>query len=350
MTSAAKAADVNFDKGVDLSTIIEQATASEVPSAGKAGFSDHQPGDWHGGNFHSYPGPSQHHVRYTRDCHTFNFGASSGGIMSEIANLRSVEYVQECHFVPDPPQPHPNPQPNPNPGGQPNQPGNHGGQPNQPGNHGGPKSIEEAVTTDETTKGMQCNEVPADVFRRTAQLHMQPRQLLPWENDSFEVCMEGPRIDIRARETAYSYSIQEDGHFDVRYELTPQYKLTTAPDRNGMSLAGWAFKDGKFVLSVNDIWAQYYAGEKVAIKVELVKDGFLFFNSSLGEKEFTLDAANSYQLVFAENELTKTKDFVDTRGDVRGPKKFFAKWSFRRIGSVSTQERIDKGSTEKITQ
>jgi hypothetical protein len=330
MTGVAGAADVDFNK-VDLTKTIGQAITLDYPMPGQPGNHHNGPTNWDYNNFNNYYGNHADHVRFSRDCHTFNFGPSSGGMMSELARLESVEYIRVCHYVPDPPPP-----PNPN-GPKPPQPGH------QPGH--GPKSVDETVT-----KGMQCHEVPHDVFRRTAQLSMAPRQLLPWENDSFEVCIEGPRVDIRTRSAAYSYNIAETGQYDVRYQITPQYKVATAPDKNGMSLASWSFKDGKFVLSVNDVWAQYYAGEKVAIKVELVKDGFLFFNSSLGEKEFTLDAANNYQLAFAEGDLTKTKDFVDTRGDMRGPKKFFAKWSFRRIGTVSTQEKVDKGSTEKITQ
>ncbi len=356
MTGAAGAAEVDFDKGVDLAKTIEQAADLKAPFPGQPGFGDHHPGQWDNNNFHNYPGPSQGHVRYTRDCNTFNFGPSAGPMQSEMARLESVEYVQECHYVPDPPPP-PNPnQPNHpggpggQPGGHPGGPGGPGGQPGgHPGGPGGPGGHGPKAADGLQTKGMQCFERPADVFRRTAQLNMAPRQLLPWENDSFEVCIEGPRVDIRTRSAAYSYNIAETGQYDIQYQLTPQYKVATAPDHNGMTLAGWAFKDGKFVLSVNDVWAQYYAGEKVAIKVELIKDGFLFFNTSLGEKEFVLDPANNYQLSFVEGDLAKTKDFVDTRGD-RGPKKFFAKWSFRRVGSVSTQETVDKGSTEKITQ
>lgn len=332
MTGAANAADVDFDKGADISKVIEQAVTLEYPFPGQPGNHHNGPTHWDYNNYNNYHGNHADHVRFTRDCHSFNFGPSAGPMMSEMARLESVEYIRVCHYVPDPPPP-----PHPPKPPQPAQPG----QPGHPGH--GPKEVAE-------TKGMQCHEVPHDVFRRTAQLSMAPRQLLPWENDSFEVCIEGPRVDIRPRSTAYSYNIKETGQYDVRYELTPLYKTATAPDKNGMSLAGWAFKDGKFVLNVSDRWANEYAGEKVLIKVELVKDGFLFFNSSVGEKEFTLDAANAYELAFAEGELTKTKDFVDTSSDLRGPKKFFAKWSFRRIGSISTQEKVDKGSTEKITK
>jgi len=358
MTSAAAAAQLDFDKGVDINKAIESASSVDVKGPGDPGFDHHNPGQWDHNNFHDFHGPSQNHVSYSRDCHTFNFGPSGTGMNSEVAELQSVEYVQECHYVPDPPPPppQPNPGPNPQPGPHPQpgpnpqpNPGPHG--PGGPGHDGhGPKSVDEAANDMAVTKGMQCNTVPGDVFRRTAQLTMAPRQLLPWENDSFEVCAEGPNVEIRTLSAAYSYNIVQSGEYDVRYDLTPLAKIATAPDQNGLSLAEFVFKDGKFVMNINDQWASIYAGEKVAIKVELVKDGFLFFNSSLGSKVFTLDSSNNYSLAFVEGDLTKDKDFVDTSSDVRGPKKYFVKWGFTRVGSISTQDYVNKGSTAKITQ
>ena len=40
---------------------------------------------------------------------------------------------------------------------------------------------------------------------------------------------------------------------------------------------------------------------------------------------------------------------VDSQA-LRGPKKFYVKWGFRRVGSVSTDKYINKGSTDKITK
>ncbi|MDO8803497.1 MAG: hypothetical protein Q7R35_03615 [Elusimicrobiota bacterium] len=325
MTGIAGAADVDFDKGVDVSKAIEQAATLDYPYPGQPGFGNHQPGQWDNNNFYNYPGPYQGHVRYTRDCHTFNFGPSGGSLQSEAVRLESVEYVQECHYVPDPPQPH--------------NPGQPGGHPGGPGHH--PK---EAAAT----KGMQCYERPHDVFRRTAQINIAPRQLLPWERDSFEVCIDGPRMDIRTRSAAYGYNISEIGQYDVRYELTPTYKIATAPDHNGLAAGEFSYADGKFTLKVSEKWAQEYAGEKVAIKVELYKDGFLFFNTFKGDKEFTFDTANGYEMVFAESELNTSKAMMTPEDNTRGPKKFYAKWGFKRIGNISTGEFVKKDATAKI--
>jgi len=358
MTGVANAADMDFDRGVDLSKTIEQAITIDKPYQGQPGYIPHQPGQWDNNNFHNYPGQHQGHVRYTRDCRTFNFGPSAGSIMSDSVRLESVEYIQECHYVPDPPPPphnpgqpgqpgHPGGQPGGHPGG-PGGPGGHGGQPGGPGGHGGQPGGHGPKEVAAQTKGMQCIERPHDVFRRTAQVTMAPRQLLPWENDSFEVCMEGPRMDIRTRSAAYSYNIKELGQYDVRYEITPLYKVATDPDKNGLSAGEFSYAGGKFTFKVSERWAQEYAGEKVAIKVELYKDGFLFFNSFKGDKEFTFDTANGYEMAFAESELNTSKAMMTPEDNTRGPKKYYVKWGFKRLGNVSTGEFVKKDSTEKI--
>jgi hypothetical protein len=321
MTGISKAADVDFNNGVDIQKAVDQAVQRDMPFPGQP-INDY------------YPGPAPYHVRYSRDCHTFNFGPNGGPMLSELAYLESVEYVQECHYIPDPPPP-PNPQPGPHPGPFPGPNGPHG-----------PKAIDVSAVD---SKGMQCYERPADTFRRSVQLSMGARQLLPWENDSFEVCMEGPNVDIRPRSTAYSYGITQSGGYDVRYELTPQYKVTTAPDPNGLNVAAFTYANGKFTFNVSERWGNEYAGNKVAIDIELYKDGFLFFNSYKGKKEFVFDTASGgYSMTFAENELDTSKAVSTPEDNMRGPKKYFLKWSFHRIGNVSTGESVGKGSTDKI--
>ena len=111
-------------------------------------------------------------------------------------------------------------------------------------------------------------------------------------------------------------------------------------------------------VDINDKWASEYAGEKTAVKVELYKDGFWFFDSYKGKKEFTFDAAAGYAISFAEGELDTSKSFgLDndpsksfvpgemTRG---GASKYYLKWGFRRVGKISTDKFVDKDSTNKI--
>ncbi len=109
-----------------------------------------------------------------------------------------------------------------------------------------------------------------------------------------------------------------------------------------------------FVLNVNDRWAHEYNGEQVRIKVELYKDGFLFFDSFKGKKEVTLNSASNYEIIFAENELTKNNEILaEAMKDFnpefnKGSKKYFVKWGFQRVGLISTNDYVNKGKTDKI--
>lgn len=327
----AGAQTVEFDKGVDIKSAIEQAKNTDVKAP--------------------YPYYGPHRVRYSRDCRSFSFGSGGLAQSSNREYLSSTEYIEECRFVPNPPPPPPPPP-------QPQQPkpksadGKKDYYPGQPGyNNDGPNGNYSYPGTQYGQQGTYyCHERMGQTFRATAQLNIAARELFPWESENFEVCMEADRVDFNTRTSPYSYHVDRQGLYDLTFNLTPNYRVPTAPDENGLYSTGWAFRDGKFVLSVGDRWSQYYPGEKVVIKVELIKDGFLFFNSSQGEKEFTFDVANGYELSFVEGDLTKTKDFVDTSGDMRGAKKFFAKWGFKRVGTVSTQDYIKKGDTDKITK
>lgn len=346
--TASAGAEVKFDQGVDVKSAIEQAVNSDVKAP------------------YPYYGPQR--VRFSKECRDFSFGPSGFAQASERAYLSSTEYIEECRFVPKPPPPPPPPpqvnpngpkppQTNPN-GPKPPKPGNPKASdvkdyyPGQPGyNDNGPHgnySYEGHYGNQQGT--WYCHERRGREFRATAQVNVAARQMYPWESERFEVCMEADRVELETRHSPYRYYVDRQGLYDVTFNLTPNYRTPTAPDKEGLYSTAFAFRDGKFVLDVADRWGAEYAGEKVEIKVELMKDGFLFFNSSQGEKTFTFDAARGYQLAFAEGDLQKTADYVDASSDLRGPKKFYVKWGFRRLGSISTNEYMNKGSTDKITK
>ncbi|PKM97823.1 MAG: hypothetical protein CVU79_06310 [Elusimicrobia bacterium HGW-Elusimicrobia-3] len=342
---------MNFDQGVDIKSAIEQAVNSDVKAP------------------YPYYGPQR--VRFSKECRSFSFGPGDFAQASERAYLSSTEYIEECRFVPKPPPPPP-PPPQVNPNGpkppKPPQTNPNGPKPPKPGNPkaadvkdyypGQPGYDDNGPHGNYSYEGhygnqqgtWHCRERRGREFRATAQVNVAPRRMYPWESERFEVCMQADRVELETSHSPYRYYVDRQGLYDVTFNLTPNYRVPTAPDSAGLYSAAFAFRDGKFTLSVNDRWAREYAGEKVTIKVELMKDGFLFFNSSQGEKEFTFDAANNYELAFAEGDLQKTADYADASGDLRGPKKFYVKWGFRRVGSVSTGEYVNKGSTDKITK
>ncbi|MDP2864628.1 MAG: hypothetical protein Q8O90_00095 [Elusimicrobiota bacterium] len=330
--AAQAGAEINFDQGIDVKSVIEQAVNSDLKGP--------------------YPYYGPYRVRYSRECKSFSFGPSAFAQASERAYLNSTEYIEECLFVPNPPVTPPAPNPNnPPKSGQPkayNQPGYPGAYPGNP-NDFGPHGNYSYPGTQYGQQGTwYCHERVSQTFRATAQLNIAPRQLYPWERESFDICMEGNRVELDTRSSPYRYSEHREGMYDITFNLTPNYRTPTAPDSNGLYSTEFSYKEGKFTLRAGDKWAREYAGEKVMVKVELFKDGFLFFNSSKGEKEFTFDAAAGYDLVFAEGDMVQNKDFADDSSDMRGPKKYYVKWGFRRIGGVSNNEYVNKGSTDKI--
>ncbi|MBU2575346.1 MAG: hypothetical protein KKH28_14860 [Elusimicrobia bacterium] len=187
-------------------------------------------------------------------------------------------------------------------------------------------------------------------WNQAGQISIKARKLYPWERESFEICLEGPWMRFYVNEAAYKYSVTAAGNYNTLYTLTPRNKVAMDPDKNGISLAAFTYDAAskKYSLKLGDIWANEYAGEKTAIKVELYKDGFWFFDGFKGEKEFTFDPAAGYEMSFAENELDTSKAVANLDDPNRGAKKYFVKWGFKRVGSISTDDFIKKGKTPKI--
>ncbi|MCG2711209.1 MAG: hypothetical protein L6420_03510 [Elusimicrobia bacterium] len=297
-TGFAGAEIVNFDQGIDTKEIIHHYYD---------GYNDYYTPN--------VPMPMGH-SRYVRDCVRFSFGPSDNDILSEKVRLHSTEYVEHCFTIMQP---------------------------------NGPDHITGPVT--------HCYEVPGQSWRKGAQISIKARKLFPWEKENFEVCLEGPWMRLYTNNTAYEYNINRIGHYDVLFELTPEYKKPMNPDLNGVQLVDFKYNEAtqEYTLKVKDIWAKEYTGEKIMFKVELYKDGWWFFNSYLGKKEITFDSADTYEITFAENALETSVDEgieADFKGIeiIRGAKKYYAKWGFKRIGSISKDKFMKKGETPKITK
>ncbi len=287
---------VNFDQGIDTKEIISQFSENDdffAPAVlGPKGFR-----------------------RYDEDCVRFSFGPSDKDILSQKVRLRSVEYVEECHMVPV------------------------------------------VDGNGNTTYVRQCYERPGNSWSKNAQISIKARKLFPWERDYFEVCLDGPWLRLYIDAAAYEYSANKIGYYDVLYELTPKHKIPMNPDKNGIQFVNFEYNKAAetFTLKVKDIWAKEYAGEKVMFKIDFYKDGWWFFNSYLGKKEITLNTAGDYEITFAEGDLEKKVDAGiedDFKGTeiTKGAKKYYAKWGFSRLGSISKDKFIKKGETPKITK
>lgn len=249
------------------------------------------------------PMPASNRGSYTRDCARFSFGPSDTELLSERVYLRSTEYVTECHTVMVP----------------------------------GPNGT--------MVPSQQCYERPGMTWHQTGQIKIEPRKLLAWERESLEICLNGPWLDLYANAVAYKYSAKRVGNYDTLFVLTPKEKVAMRPDEDGLSAGEFSYADGKYTFKVNDKWAKEYAGEKTAITVELFKDNPNWFDSSKGSKEFTFDAAESYTLTFSQDDLVKAQP---EREEIRGSKKFYVKWGFKRVGVISKDNFVKKGETPSI--
>ncbi|MBI4655113.1 MAG: hypothetical protein HY746_00045 [Elusimicrobia bacterium] len=281
-------AEVNFDQGIDLKSAVNQAVDSQVIVPEE--------------KYVNIPG----HTRYTRDCARFSFGPSDIDITSEKVWLHSQEYVTECYTTT---VPGPNGQPIPH---------------------------------------QYCYERPGMSWREKVQMNIKQRKLYPWERESFEICLEGPWTDLYVDEAAYKYTVRRIGNYDTLFELSPQHKIAMKPDLNGINMVELAYdpETKKYKFAAKDEWAKEYSGEKTAIKVELYKSVQNWFDTFKGEKEFTFDAASLYEMSFTEKDLEQPQN--DNPAFDRGPKKYYLKWGFKRIGSISKNTFMKKGKTIEV--
>ncbi|MDO8805218.1 MAG: hypothetical protein Q7R35_12380 [Elusimicrobiota bacterium] len=243
---------------------------------------------------------------YSRDCARFSFGPSATALVSEKVWLRSTEYVTECHTV------------------------------MQPGPNGTMIPVQ------------NCYDRPGMSWSQAGQIKIEPRALLPWERESFEICMQGPWLDLYVNAAGYKYTARREGNYDTLFVLTPLNKIAMKADENGLSAGTFSYADGKYTFTVNDKWAKEYAGDKVAIKLDLYKDNPNWFDGYKGSKEFTFNAAEGYKMVFAASDMEQPEAPDTNREEVRGSKKFYVKWGFKRVGAVSKDNFVKKGETPSI--
>jgi len=242
--------------------------------------------------------------RYTRDCARFSFGPDAGDITSDKVWLHSMEYVQECNTV------------------------------MQPGPNGTPVPVQ------------SCYERPGMSWNQTAQIKMAARKLWPWERESFDVCLDGPWMDLYVNEAGYKYSVNRAGDYDTLFTLAPLQKVALDPDANGLNMGAFYYVKGLYTFGVNDSWAKEYAWEKVVIHIELFKDNPFWFDSSQGSKDFTFDTREGYTMYFSVKDL-ESKGPAEP-ADTRGASKFYLKWSFKRVGAISADTFMKKDQTPSI--
>lgn len=222
--------------------------------------------------------------RAERDCVNFRF-KPDGPNVSEAVWLRSTEYREECHYGGDP-------------------------------RHGG---------------GRVCHEVPGWTNRERVQVTLEGRdQLFPWEDEIFEVCLEGRWLSSYAVRVSHDYRADRSGG---DFTMIAKRRIPGRHDRNGLT-ARVNFPGTGVTASFFDKWASFYGGEQIRIKAKLRRNIKNWPDSTLGSKEITLGTAESYTIDFSE--------FADK---LRSGKKYYVEYGFERIGKVSKRKYLKTGDS-----
>lgn len=265
----AETSAVNFDQGIDVSAVLKQSK--------QAAKSDVKvvPAQYMGGR------------RTIADCVTVSFGANDSAV-SPSFELRSTEYIEECYQTGDP-------------------------------RYGG---------------GRQCYERPGMTYYERASITIQNRQaLLPWERDTFRVCLDGPWLSLNEIETAYDYHRISGGNYNGAYIVAPGRKIAQRPDPVGVL----GDLDSSMKLTLKDKWASYYAGESIEIKYTLKKYVQNWFDPTIAEGTLSSASADSYVVDLSKNKFENGKSY-------------YVEYSIRRVGKVSTDKFTKTLETNKTTR
>ncbi|PIR15222.1 MAG: hypothetical protein COV48_15555 [Elusimicrobia bacterium CG11_big_fil_rev_8_21_14_0_20_64_6] len=265
----AEAPAVNFDQGIDASAILAQAKEAAKADA------EVVDAQYMGGR------------RTVEDCVSVSFGANDPAASPRFS-LHSQEYVEECYQTGDP-------------------------------RNGG---------------GRQCYERPGMSYHELASVTLQDRKpLLPWERDTFRVCLDGPWLSIYDIETAYDYRLISGGSYNGAYILAPGKKIAQRPDPVGVL----GELDAAMKFTLKDKWASYYAGESIEIKYTLKKDVPNWFDPTITEGILSAAVAESYLVDLSKNNF-------------QNGKKYYVEYSIRRIGTVSNNKFTRTLESNKMTR
>lgn len=261
---------VDFDQGIDVSAVLKEAKAAAKKDATVVQA--------------VFPGGR----RTIPDCVAVSFGANDPAA-SPTFELRSVEYVEECYQTGDP-------------------------------RHGG---------------GRQCYERPGMTYHERASVTIRDRQpLLPWERDTFRVCLDGPWLSISEIETAYDYRLISGGNYNGAYVVAPGKKIAQRPDPVGIL----GELDAAMNFTLKDRWSSYYAGETVEIKWTLKKHLPNWFDPVIGEGVIAAPVAAEYAA-----DLSKA-------GRFETGKSYYVEYSIRRLGKVSKDSWTKALETNKVSR
>lgn len=286
--------NLNFDQGVNVSAVVKEVKGKVKAASYRDGFRDARP------LFN----------REERDCATVRFRPGDPTV-SERIRLESRIYREICYDYPDPPR-----------------------RPRRPRRPRVRKHSVKGEKGEFQAARRECHERWERTERRQVRVEVLGRgEMLPWETDTFSVCLQGQWLSARSVDSSHEYSIDTPGWSGDMVTARAIRKRRSQPDPFGIAQTTFAFDPaaGNFKLELGDRWSEFYTGETVTFTMLLKRYHKNWFDGTVLNKEITLPAAEAYTINFADfaSELT---------GDLKPGKKYYVKWRFRRIGSVSKDD------------
>jgi len=263
--SAAETPSVGFDSGIDVPGMVENLKE-------EAQAASIEPGEY-----------KPLFDRTERDCVTISFHPDDP-LTSERVHLESRMYRERCH----------------------------------------------TWTDHEGRSHRECHDEWVRTERARVNIRIEGRgEMLPWERDVFEICLDGNWLH------AWTVGASHDYDLDVPYrdgtiEARAGRKIASNPDPRGITAADFAFDPGSksFKLKLADRWSSHYQGEKVRFELKLRRYYKNWFDNTVLKTEVELPAAEAYSFDFA--------DYLDQLdGEIKKGKEYYAEWRFKRVGKIS---------------
>lgn len=184
--------------------------------------------------------------------------------------------------------------------------------------------------------GRQCHDRPGRTHHERVRVDARgSRDTYPWEIETFEACLESNWLTVRPRKTAYQYDLREDPADFGRYIAIAGSRQAMDPDASGIT-ATLLNSQGGFALDLADRWATYYKGERTAVHAELWRKVEGWFDSKAATVDVELSPA------------ANTRVGLTPAAGLETGKKYYVKWSFRRLGRISKDTEMKGNKTAEV--
>lgn len=176
--------------------------------------------------------------------------------------------------------------------------------------------------------------------------------IFPWEGaESFQLTYgrpEGAQLVSTGGHFEYAIRSQtgkdEGGRLITRFTVDIQKRSRLNTPESGAVGLKLEKRGGRLFLNVSDTRAEYYAAEKLGLKIRVWRSQWLFGKTVVYDMDITLTPA-SQNLI----DLSDSKWAPYRKDDLLSNRDYYVVWSFRRADSkISTGDWIDRGQTDSF--